>query len=265
MNKMVESEAYLNSKTFEYLPCNLLTDMMSVIEGPHTTKYLHRKHLQHLILPHIENIKLSPMSASHTFGINLITSRCKRLRSLDLSYLSHYDRDYRSDPVSNRETLLGNKRSKRISMSNYKPWNILPVLRCRSKKKFNVRNFNDSMSQDSVAISNCIISNESLYRIMTLENLCHLRFTNNDNQSIDFYEGILPILTVCGHRLETLLLVKFTMIDIAGMDGRLQRISKSDHIEAITLILSKSSKFVNQCSSALNDKLMEEILKSYDQ
>ncbi|KAL7645807.1 UNVERIFIED_CONTAM: hypothetical protein RMT77_002704 [Armadillidium vulgare] len=398
MNKMVESEAYLNVKgPFEYLPCNLLTDMMSVIEGPHTTKYLHRKHLHHLILPHIENIKLSPMSASHTFGINLITSRCKRLRSLDLSYLSHVsplalirliptlhqilflnfsmteitdqilsligkhcleirDLNVSQCPITNHGiySLCYDAEEKKIQCTKLQRLNVtgcmitteslvillqkIPTLKhldyentfrifgkIPTKNKIpigsqepiqvyslqqlnasddNINPYMENAIQmcpltTSVAISNCIISNESLYRIMTLESLSQLRFTNNDNQSIDFYEGILPILTVCGHRLETLLLVKFTMIDIAAIgeccpnlrnfamsnisvfeellypkDSAFRELTALEvwtdvYSESVSPIILKQvllfcpnlQNLLISGSSALNDKLMEEILK----
>ncbi|CAL4074810.1 unnamed protein product [Meganyctiphanes norvegica] len=66
----------------------------------------------------------------------------------------------------------------------------------------------------NVTLSNAYIENELLYKIMAFDNLCHLRLTNSDNLTLDFQEGVLPILLIKGHQLLTLLLVKFISIDI---------------------------------------------------
>lgn len=65
-----------------------------------------------------------------------------------------------------------------------------------------------------ITLSNACIENEHLYKFMGYENLYHLRLTNSDNLTLDFNEGVLPILQIKGHQILTLLLVKFISLDI---------------------------------------------------
>ncbi|CAL4074807.1 unnamed protein product [Meganyctiphanes norvegica] len=69
----------------------------------------------------------------------------------------------------------------------------------------------------TISLSNACLDNDLLLKVMAFENLTHLRLTNSDNLTMDFHEGVLPILTIKGHQLLTLLLVKFTSIDVAAI------------------------------------------------
>lgn len=67
-----------------------------------------------------------------------------------------------------------------------------------------------------VTLSNAIIPNELLYQTMRLEHLAHLRLTNCDDMTLSFHEGVLPVLTLRGHNLISLLLANFTVVDLVG-------------------------------------------------
>ncbi|XP_050715630.1 uncharacterized protein LOC126998204 isoform X2 [Eriocheir sinensis] len=68
-----------------------------------------------------------------------------------------------------------------------------------------------------VTLSNAIIPNELLYQTMRLENLAHLRLTNCDDLTLSFHEGVLPVLTLRGHNLISLLLANFTVVDLVAI------------------------------------------------
>ncbi|ROT82030.1 hypothetical protein C7M84_024818 [Penaeus vannamei] len=68
-------------------------------------------------------------------------------------------------------------------------------------------------------LSNAYVDNDVLYKVMRMENLTHLRITNSEGLTLDFHEGVLPVLTVKGHQLHSLLLVNFTTVDVAGESG----------------------------------------------
>ncbi|XP_064110913.1 uncharacterized protein LOC135218494 isoform X3 [Macrobrachium nipponense] len=80
-------------------------------------------------------------------------------------------------------------------------------------------------------LSNAFVDNEILYKAMVLENLAHLRITNGEGLTLNFHEGVLPVLTVKGHQLQSLLLANFTSIDIAVIGEccpRLQNLAVSN-------------------------------------
>ncbi|XP_071544657.1 uncharacterized protein [Panulirus ornatus] len=52
---------------------------------------------------------------------------------------------------------------------------------------------------------------------MQLEYLTHLRLTNCEALTLNFQEGVLPVLTVKGHQLISLLLANFTSVDVAAI------------------------------------------------
>ncbi|XP_022187260.2 uncharacterized protein LOC111046079 [Nilaparvata lugens] len=66
----------------------------------------------------------------------------------------------------------------------------------------------------SVSITNAWIKNEDLYKLMVLDKLTTLSLTNCDGLTLDFDVGVLPLLTVCGHQLHSLILTNFTNINI---------------------------------------------------
>ncbi|XP_054281472.1 uncharacterized protein LOC128999131 isoform X2 [Macrosteles quadrilineatus] len=69
----------------------------------------------------------------------------------------------------------------------------------------------------NVAISNSWLPNESLYKLMVLENLSALSLSNSEGCTFTFQEGVLPVLSVCGNKLHSLILSNFPGIDIAGI------------------------------------------------
>ncbi|KAK7065879.1 hypothetical protein SK128_011448, partial [Halocaridina rubra] len=80
-------------------------------------------------------------------------------------------------------------------------------------------------------LSNAFVDNEVLYKVMVLDHLTHLRITNNEALTLNFQEGILPILTVKGHQLLSLLLANFPSVDIAAIGEccpRLQNLALSN-------------------------------------
>ena len=64
------------------------------------------------------------------------------------------------------------------------------------------------------------LSNSGLYSLMNCKSLTYLNITNTDLFRVDFDEGIMPVLTECGHNLETLILDRFKHVDI-GSVGKL--------------------------------------------
>ncbi|XP_069165548.1 F-box/LRR-repeat protein 20-like isoform X3 [Procambarus clarkii] len=79
-------------------------------------------------------------------------------------------------------------------------------------------------------LSNAFVENEVLYKVMTMEYLTHLRITNSEGLTLNFQEGILPVLTVKGHQLISLLLANFTNVDVAAIGEscpRLQNLALS--------------------------------------
>ncbi|XP_063602027.1 uncharacterized protein LOC134778128 isoform X5 [Penaeus indicus] len=80
-------------------------------------------------------------------------------------------------------------------------------------------------------LSHAYVENDVLYKIMRMENLTHLRITNSEGLTLDFHEGVLPVLTVKGHQLHSLLLVNFTTVDVAAIGEccpRLQNLALSN-------------------------------------
>lgn len=69
----------------------------------------------------------------------------------------------------------------------------------------------------SVSISESWLPSEALYKLMVLENLTALSLTNGEGLTLDFQEGVLPLLSACGERMQNLILVKFTDVDIAAI------------------------------------------------
>ncbi|XP_046684000.1 uncharacterized protein LOC124369893 [Homalodisca vitripennis] len=69
----------------------------------------------------------------------------------------------------------------------------------------------------NVAISNAWLPNEALYKLMLLEHLTALSLTNGEGCTFTFHEGVMPVLSVCGPRLHSLILSNFPGIDISGV------------------------------------------------
>jgi hypothetical protein len=68
----------------------------------------------------------------------------------------------------------------------------------------------------TVTLSNAWLPSAALYKLMVMQHLTSISLTNSDGLSLDFHEGVLPLLTVCGHKLQNLILVNFTSVDITG-------------------------------------------------
>lgn len=73
-------------------------------------------------------------------------------------------------------------------------------------------------------MSNARVDNSVLYPAMRLEHLAHLRLTNCDGLTLNFQEGVLPLLTVKGSQLISLLLANFTTVDLAGKEWEGRRV-----------------------------------------
>ncbi|XP_042226079.1 uncharacterized protein LOC121869048 isoform X1 [Homarus americanus] len=79
-------------------------------------------------------------------------------------------------------------------------------------------------------LSNAYVDNDVLYKVMMMEHLTHLRITNSEGLTLDFQEGVLPVLTVKGHQLLSLLLANFASVDVAAIGEccpRLQNLALS--------------------------------------
>jgi hypothetical protein len=65
-----------------------------------------------------------------------------------------------------------------------------------------------------VIITSAGLTNEHLYKLMTICTLTHLHLGNKNAQSFNFYEGVAPILEAVGGNLKKLVLEDFTEIDV---------------------------------------------------
>nr|CAD7604067.1 unnamed protein product [Timema genevievae] len=77
----------------------------------------------------------------------------------------------------------------------------------------------------SIILSNSWLPNEALYKLMAMENLTSISITNSEGLTIDFYDGILPLLCACGHHLQNLILANFTAVDITESYAHVQNIA----------------------------------------
>lgn len=68
----------------------------------------------------------------------------------------------------------------------------------------------------TITLSNAWLPSAALYKLMVMQHLTSISLTNSEGLSLDFHEGVLPLLTVCGHQLQNLILVNFTSVDITG-------------------------------------------------
>ncbi|KAK7793601.1 hypothetical protein R5R35_011115 [Gryllus longicercus] len=69
----------------------------------------------------------------------------------------------------------------------------------------------------SVTLANAWLASEDLYKFMLFERLSSLSLTNSEGLTLDFHDGVLPVLATCGPRLLNLILANFTSVDIAGI------------------------------------------------
>ena len=58
------------------------------------------------------------------------------------------------------------------------------------------------------------LTNENLYKLMTLKNLSELHLGNKNCQSFNFCEGVAPVLDTIGSNLLKLILEDFTEVDV---------------------------------------------------
>ncbi|KAG8227678.1 hypothetical protein J437_LFUL006989 [Ladona fulva] len=74
---------------------------------------------------------------------------------------------------------------------------------------------------ESLSIDGTSLSSEDLYPFMEFQHLTSLSLTNYKSSrcykgSLDFEDGVLPLLTAVGPQLKNLILSKFTSVDISG-------------------------------------------------
>ncbi|XP_069694166.1 uncharacterized protein [Periplaneta americana] len=69
----------------------------------------------------------------------------------------------------------------------------------------------------TVTLSNAWLPSEALYKLMVLDHLNSISLTNSEGLTLDFHEGVLPLLAVCGQRLQNLILANFTSVDVSGI------------------------------------------------
>lgn len=66
---------------------------------------------------------------------------------------------------------------------------------------------------------NCWMDNDAFYKFMQFEHLKTLTIFNSEGKTIDYGEGILPLLQIIGGTLENLILSKFAVVDIVSKLG----------------------------------------------
>lgn len=67
-----------------------------------------------------------------------------------------------------------------------------------------------------LSVMNAWMDNDTFYKFMQFERLKSLTIVNSEGMTIDFDEGVLPILQVIGMNLENLILNKFESVDIVS-------------------------------------------------
>ncbi|CAG7825672.1 unnamed protein product [Allacma fusca] len=77
-----------------------------------------------------------------------------------------------------------------------------------------------------LSVMNAWIGNEMLYKFMQFENVRSVTIVNNDGMTLDYDEGVLPFLQVCGPQLENLILNKFTTVNLTSLGGSCPRLRK---------------------------------------
>ncbi|KAG8282112.1 hypothetical protein J6590_043657 [Homalodisca vitripennis] len=105
----------------------------------------------------------------------------------------------------------------------------------------------------NVAISNAWLPNEALYKLMLLEHLTALSLTNGEGCTFTFHEGVMPVLSVCGPRLHSLILSNFPGIDISDDTTLItkQRSREALEIDSFTKI-NNLAQFFSQNFLKLN-------------
>ncbi|CAG0918504.1 unnamed protein product [Notodromas monacha] len=70
----------------------------------------------------------------------------------------------------------------------------------------------------SITLLECSgIDNEGLMKFMAFERLTHLSITNDDDRTLDFFEGVLPILQARGEQMQNLILTDFLVVNIDAL------------------------------------------------
>lgn len=67
---------------------------------------------------------------------------------------------------------------------------------------------------ESVTVTSTGLTNEHLYKLMTVKNLTQLHLGNKSYNSFNFYEGVAPVLDAIGVNLTKLVLEEFTEVDV---------------------------------------------------
>lgn len=75
-----------------------------------------------------------------------------------------------------------------------------------------------SFSQEKNWVNKILVTALRLFQLMTFEHLSALSLTNSEGCTFTFQEGVMPVLSVCGPRLHSLILSNFPGVDIAGIN-----------------------------------------------
>ena len=70
------------------------------------------------------------------------------------------------------------------------------------------------------------LTNSGVYSLMNCVHLTSLHIANTDMFLVDFDEGIVPVLTICGHNLQSLILDRFKHVDISFIGKTCPKINK---------------------------------------
>ncbi|XP_076066568.1 uncharacterized protein LOC143039963 isoform X2 [Oratosquilla oratoria] len=98
----------------------------------------------------------------------------------------------------------------------------------------------------TVTLNNALASSEILYKFMALDHLAHLQLTNTDGMVLDFLDGVVPLLTVKGHQLLSLLLSNFAFVDVGAIGEccpRLRNLALSEVLLYDELGLARENLF----------------------
>ncbi|CAL8084494.1 unnamed protein product [Orchesella dallaii] len=77
-----------------------------------------------------------------------------------------------------------------------------------------------------VSVMNAWFDNDTFYKFMQFERLKSLEIVNSEGQTVDYEEGVLPILQVIGASLENVILSKFASVDLLSLGQSCPKLRK---------------------------------------
>ncbi|XP_076066570.1 uncharacterized protein LOC143039963 isoform X4 [Oratosquilla oratoria] len=261
MHRMLEDESFLQiDGPFVSLPSTVLSKMLTVmLDG---NGHIQRQHLHVLMQNNLDELKLDRNNAY--MGIEMLrTGRCQKLRRLDLSYIRVIRPHILLDLLSGFAHLSSLNLTytetvdhvfEVLDSSTWQADGCPPgyQLLALTSEAEHVTSFSVDLAcalcprAQTVTLNNALASSEILYKFMALDHLAHLQLTNTDGMVLDFLDGVVPLLTVKGHQLLSLLLSNFAFVDVGAIGEccpRLRNLALSEVLLYDELGLARENLF----------------------